>query len=179
MVVAVRAAVAVHHPADEREAASRTEIIAALDRLPAPLDERADPTHVTGSAVVAGRRGVVLVLHKRFGFWVQPGGHLDVGESPWDAARREAEEETGLAVGHPVDGPLLVHVDVHRADRDVPHTHLDLRYLLLAPDADPAPAPHESQEVRWFAWDEAFTVGDASLHGALRAARPHVLRRRW
>jgi hypothetical protein len=50
--------------------------------------------------------------------------------------------------------------------------HLDLRYLLLAPDADPAPPAHESQAVRWFAWDEAFTVGDESLHHALSAARP-------
>ena len=144
--------------------------MAALDRLAAPFDEHADLMHVTGSAIVAGRRGVVLLVHRRLGFWMQPGGHVDPGEAPWEAARRETREETGLAAVHPADGPRLVHVDVHQAARG--HTHLDLRYLLLAPDRDPTPAPGESQEVRWFDWDEAFTVGDESLHGALVAARP-------
>ncbi len=170
LVAAVRAAVTAHPGGDAREARSRAEILDALDRLAAPFDEHADPVHVTGSAIVAGRRGVVLLVHRRLGFWMQPGGHVDPGEAPWEAARRETLEETGLAAVHPADGPCLVHVDVHRAARG--HTHLDLRYLLLAPDRDPTPAPGESQDVRWFDWDEAFAVGDESLHGALVAARP-------
>jgi 8-oxo-dGTP pyrophosphatase MutT (NUDIX family) len=172
LVADVRAIIARHRAAEEGEAASRSTILDALDRLPAPFDEHADRTHVTGSAVVVGRRGVVLLVHRRLGFWMQPGGHLDPGETPWDAARRETAEETGLATEHPPDGPLLVHVDVHEAAQR--HVHLDLRFLLLAPDADPAPPADESQAVRWFDWDEAFTVGDESLHHALTAARPHA-----
>jgi 8-oxo-dGTP pyrophosphatase MutT (NUDIX family) len=172
LVAGVRAAVAGHRAADPREAASRTAILDALDRLAAPFDEHADRTHVTGSAIVVGRRGVVLLVHRRLGFWMQPGGHLDPGETPWDAARRETEEETGLTAVHPPGGPLLTHVDVHEAAEG--HVHLDLRYLLLAPDDDPAPPAHESQAVRWFDWDEAFTVGDESLQHALTAARPHA-----
>ena len=64
---------------------------------------------------------------------------------------------------------MLVHVDVHAAADD--HVHLDLRYLLLGPDADPAPPPGESQEVAWFAWDAAAAVADEALVGALRSAR--------
>jgi 8-oxo-dGTP pyrophosphatase MutT (NUDIX family) len=172
LVADVRAIVARHAAGDEREAASRAAVLDALDRLPTPFDEHADRTHVTGSAVVVGRRGVVLLVHRRLGFWMQPGGHIDPGESPWDAARRETEDETGLPAAHPPDGPRLVHVDVHEAAGS--HIHLDLRYLLLAPDADPAPPAHESQAVRWFDWDEALTVGDESLHRALAAARPHA-----
>ena len=61
-----------------------------------------------------------------------------------------------------------MHVDVHDAPRG--HLHLDLRYLLLAPDDEPAPAPGESQEARWFSWAEADEVADESLRNALRAA---------
>ena len=70
---------------------------------------------------------------------------------------------------HPDGGPRLIHVDVHDAANG--HTHLDLRYLLLAPDDDPAPPPGESPEARWFGWEEATAVADEALVGALRRAR--------
>jgi hypothetical protein len=60
-------------------------------------------------------------------------------------------------------------VDVHRASKN--HVHLDLRYLVGAPDADPAPAPGESQDVAWFSWDEAGALADEALAGALISAR--------
>ena len=169
-VAAVRAAVAARDPVDAREAESVRRFLAELERLPAPLDEHADPVHVTASAIVVGPRGVILHLHRRLQIWVQPGGHIDAGEPPWDAALREAVEETGLAVRHPDRGPVVVHVDVHPGGRG--HTHLDLRYLLLAGPEDPAPPEGESQEVHWFPWDEAIARADPGLEGALRALRP-------
>ncbi len=166
----VRSAVTARMALDERERVSLRSFVDHFDRLPQPFSEDADPVHVTGSAIVVGGRGVVLHLHKRLGVWLQPGGHIDADESPWDGARREAYEETGLEVQHPVGGPELVHVDVHPGPRG--HTHLDLRYLLLAPDADPSPAPGESEQVRWFSWDDAIAVSDPGLTGALLAIRP-------
>jgi 8-oxo-dGTP pyrophosphatase MutT (NUDIX family) len=41
---------------------------------------------------------VLLVLHSNRGLWVIPGGAIDPGEGPADAAVREAWEETGLYV---------------------------------------------------------------------------------
>ncbi len=153
-------------PVDAREAASVDAFRAALARLDRPFDEAAAPTHVTSSAIVVGRRGVLLLRHRRLGIWVQPGGHLEPGEPLAAGARREAAEETGLAVAHPPGGPVLAHVDVHAGGRG--HTHLDLRWLLLA-DGDPAPPPGESQEVAWFAWPDAVGRADPGLAGALRA----------
>lgn len=167
LVSALRAELTAHHPADRREQLSCGQVMSALERLPRPLDRNADRVHVTGSAIVVGARGTVLHRHKRLGLWLQPGGHLDAGESPSEAARRETVEETGLAVEHPAGRPTLVHVDVHPAGT---HLHLDLRYLVVAGDADPAPGPGESQAVAWFTWEEAMAVADASLRGALRAA---------
>ena len=166
----IRAAVVARHPGDERERISLLAFVEHFDRLADPCSETADPVHVTGSAIVVGDRGVVLHRHKRLGIWIQPGGHIDEGEMPWDGALREAEEETGLVVGHPATGPELVHVDVHGGPRG--HTHLDLRYLVMAPDADPAPPPEESQDVAWFGWEDALAIADPALAGALRALRP-------
>src|SRR5262245_8836450 len=122
---------------DEREARSLERFRSELLRLESPFDEHADPVHVTGSAIVVGARGVVLHRHKRLGMWLPPGGHSNAGEQPWDAALREVREETGLPVRHPVGGPQLVHVDVHRGPKG--HTHLDLRYLVESDDVDPSP----------------------------------------
>jgi 8-oxo-dGTP pyrophosphatase MutT (NUDIX family) len=41
---------------------------------------------------------VFLILHKGGKHWGFPKGHLDAGESPLDAAKRELFEETGLQV---------------------------------------------------------------------------------
>ncbi len=161
--------VILHQPASSREAAAKTRFLAELERLPDPTNEHADPTHATASAIVVGTRGTVLHLHKRLGRWMQPGGHIDPGETPPAAARREAEEELGLTVAHPAGGPRLLNLDVHEAA--LGHTHLDLRYLLIGSDKDPAPPPGESPEARWYDWDEAEGMADEALAPALRVAR--------
>jgi 8-oxo-dGTP pyrophosphatase MutT (NUDIX family) len=94
----VRAALLARAPVDERERTSIDRFLVELQRLAHPFDEHADPVHVTGSAIVLGPRGVLLLRHRRLGIWLQPGGHLDAGETPWDAALRESAEETGLDV---------------------------------------------------------------------------------
>lgn len=168
VVEAVRA----HRPVDEREALSRSIFLAELARLDRPFDEEADLTHITASAIVVGPRGVVLHRHRRLHRWMQPGGHVEAGESPSDAALRECVEETGLPVAHPPDGPTLAHLDVHTAARD--HVHLDLRYLVLGSDVAPHPQPGESPEVAWFSWEAALDMADDSLAGGLRSARTLV-----
>jgi 8-oxo-dGTP pyrophosphatase MutT (NUDIX family) len=153
----VRRTVADRDPIDDVERASIVEFLARYDELIDPFDQRSDPIHVTGSAIVVGPRGVILLRHKRLGLWLQPGGHIDQGETPWEAALREAAEETGLDVrwaGLGADGvPPLMHVDVHAGGRG--HTHLDLRYLVDGGDADPDPPDGESQEIGWFDWAAA------------------------
>jgi 8-oxo-dGTP pyrophosphatase MutT (NUDIX family) len=161
-------------PIDDAERRSIERTLAELDRLADPFDQESDPVHVTGSAIVVGPRGVVLLKHKRLGLWLQPGGHVDPGETPWDGALREAHEETGLEVTFTeVDDegvPELVHVDVHAGGRG--HTHLDLRYLVHGGDADPTPPEGESQEIAWFDWSSAIErASDDRLTALLRHLR--------
>lgn len=171
------AELAAHRPGDATEAADLRRTIGLVRWLRAPFDETSDPTHVTGSAIVTdGRGNVVLHRHKRLGIWLQPGGHVDPGETPAAGAHRETLEETGIHAVHPADGPRLIHLDVHPGPRG--HLHLDLRYLLLAePDAVPAPAPGESPHVAWFSAEEACQRGDGSVAAAVRAAGDATHRR--
>jgi len=167
--VAVHQLVANHLALSDTERAAQARFLSELERLSDPYDEHADLTHVTASALVVGHRGTVLHLHKRLGRWMQPGGHIDPGETPPEAARRESIEELGLVVEHPADGPRLLHLDVHEAA--LGHVHLDLRYLVIGPDDDPKPPPGESQEAYWFSWATAEAMADEVLRPALVVAR--------
>lgn len=161
---ALRAALVAIDPVDERERVSRAATFERLDWGDDVFAERAHDHHVTSSAFVVSRRGVILHRHRRLGIWVQPGGHVDPGETPEAAAARETLEETGLVARH-LDPSVLFHVDVHPGPRG--HTHYDLRYLLVAAPIDPSPPPDESPDVFWFAPEEALTRAELALAPAL------------
>lgn len=166
---------------DARERRSVDQFLAAYQDLPDPFSERAGKIHVTSSAIIVcdhstaehgstSRHGVVLHKHLRLGIWLQPGGHIEPGEMPWQSALREATEETGLPVSYLTEQPPLLHVDVHPGPKK--HTHLDLRYLMHAPPVEPAPPEGESQDVAWFPWHRAIATADAGLEGILRSLQP-------
>ena len=159
---------------DDREAASVSRFLTELDRLNDPCSEQADTTHVTASSIVVSARGLILHKHKRLGIWLQPGGHIDPGEDAAEAALRECLEETGLRAQHFGGAPMLVHVDTHDGPRG--HYHLDLRYLLAAPDEDPNPPEGESQDVRWFGWPELGDHNEPGIAGAIAALTTFTLR---
>ena len=47
------------------------------------------------SAIVIIKNNKILLLKDYRGYWVTPGGGRHRGETPWDTAKREYEEETG------------------------------------------------------------------------------------
>ncbi len=165
---------ATHTPIDDRERESIKVFRELAPLLSAPFDEHSDTTHVTGSAIVVGAPGVVLHLHKRLNMWLQPGGHIDASESVDQAAMREAREETGLQLQHFLGLPKFIHLDVHPGPRG--HTHLDVRFLLIADNETFAPAEGESQQVKWFSFDEALQASEDGARGAIRVARQIVNR---
>ena len=94
--------------------------------------------------------------------WMQPGGHLDKGETPFKAAVRETKEETGVQASF-VDE--IFHVDVHETPSG--HTHYDLRYLGFTENKELNPADGESQQVEWFSKEKCLNLTDPALIGAI------------
>jgi 8-oxo-dGTP pyrophosphatase MutT (NUDIX family) len=172
VTAALRAALAIHRPADPAEAADLTEVVAMVDAVADPAS-RHEPLHVTASALVVhpatGR--VLLRWHAKQERWLQVGGHFDPGEDdPWLVALREAEEETGLVDLRPlVDGLFQVTiVDVAPTPKEPPHRHADLRYLLATDRPDDVPALVEDVPLRWCSLDEALALADEGLERLLR-----------
>jgi 8-oxo-dGTP pyrophosphatase MutT (NUDIX family) len=141
--------------------------------------ERADPFrrddpegHVTASAVVtnASADRFLLVFHRKLDRWLQPGGHVEESDpSVFDAALREAREETGLADFSAPLGPAILDLDVHAIPAfgpDPPHFHFDVRFLLTVGDGgEPAP------DAAWFVRDRIPPLdSDGSLSRAVRKA---------
>jgi len=53
--------------------------------------------HLTASGFVLQGNSMLLIKHRYLKVWLQPGGHIDLGEHPCDAAQREVlEERVGL-----------------------------------------------------------------------------------
>src|SRR3954470_7503233 len=53
----------------------------------------------SAGALVRDRDGRLLILKPTYkGGWTIPGGVIEIGESPWEACRRETREESGLDV---------------------------------------------------------------------------------
>jgi 8-oxo-dGTP pyrophosphatase MutT (NUDIX family) len=127
-----------YHPLDARERGFRERMVQLLD-TPTPTSRRQfEPGHLTASAFALSpeRDAVLLILHKKLGIWVQPGGHIEPGDETLEAAaRRELAEEVGLALpasAHAAIFDLDIHPIPARKD-EAAHEHFDVRFCFQAP----------------------------------------------
>ncbi len=170
--------------ADFREAESLARILRFLAAPADPFSRDNPEGHITGSAVVARPDGsaFLLILHRKLGRWLQPGGHTEESdESVLATALREAREETGLTRFDVPAEDAILDVDVHpipARGRDPAHFHFDIRYLLVTAEAhDRSAAEDPARPMRWATFEDALASGvDDSLARALDKARAMLTR---
>jgi 8-oxo-dGTP pyrophosphatase MutT (NUDIX family) len=122
-----------------------------------------------GAAGLLVQRGTqVLMQHRAMwshegGTWAVPGGALDVGESPLDAALREAAEEAGVSAS------------AVRPRHSWTIDHGTWAYTTVITEAvgsiDPQRLDGESEELRWVAVTDVTTL---PLHSGFAAGWPSV-----
>lgn len=150
----------------------RTEMLAFANEHPDALLRTCEAGHFTGSALVVhdDRERLLLMLHAKAGLWLQPGGHADGQADLGDVAVREATEETGVSGLRVVRPAIDLDIHVFRPRVGAPHTHLDVRYLVLAPPGGEPTGNHESEALRWVTLAElpGYGVDDGLLRFARR-----------
>lgn len=122
-----------------------------------------DPKVACG--VLIERAGCVLLVQRRFepgrGLWCLPAGFEDADESPEEAARREAQEETGL------DATLNGLLGVYHYTDDPRGAGILLIYRAqIAPDAEPI-AGDDAQAAAFFAPDALPAISHHTHRAAL------------
>lgn len=103
------------------------------------------------------RRGRDVLLGKRLmshgvGRWCTPGGHIEFGETPEDAARREVMEETGLQLGRVRRSEVLPYLNTffHEDGKQYITLYLEGEYM----NGDPvAKEPEKCAKWLWFPVD--------------------------
>jgi 8-oxo-dGTP pyrophosphatase MutT (NUDIX family) len=149
-----------------------TKHIRPATRHSKPASKRQLIKHYTASVFIftdSIPRKVLLVHHKKFDKWMQPGGHQEEHENPIETAIREVHEETGLditpylGVVNPIDDiagfiprpQYLLEEKIVKHGKEPEHYHLDQVYHVRIPEQPPAVSKRESHDVRWFTSEEA------------------------
>lgn len=157
--VAIRSIISEIAPVDALEAMHRTDVMewidsgAAIFRTEKPATP---PKHLVAYCVLVDTetRRVLLVDHRDAQLWLPTGGHVDPGEPPSVAARREMREELGISPAfHPAigDAPLMVTV-TETGGMSASHVDVSLWFVFDGSD-DPAVSPDAGEFVAAQWWD--------------------------
>ncbi len=120
--------------------------------------------HFTVAVFVVSEGKVLLHHHRKLGMWLPPGGHIEEGELPDEAAVREVWEETGIRVvlvgerREDVEDPVQLHrpAGVQLENIGPGHQHIDLIYFARPRDSVEIHANYSEDRVGWYGpedWD--------------------------
>jgi 8-oxo-dGTP diphosphatase len=127
-----------------------------MDGLP-PGDPRRYPKSPVVIAAVIVRKGDKILLAKRGGepykgLWAPPGGSVELGETVFEAGKREVREETG--VDTEIDGIQEAEDFIRRDAEGMVQAHLIIIRLLGSYAGGTAKADSDADDVGWYSTDE-------------------------
>lgn len=164
-------------PADPAQDSLRHAIMAFVLARPDACLRSCEPGHITASALVLDHTAsrTLLTLHPRLGRWVQLGGHCEDGDPDIAAAAlREATEESGIP-GLTIEAmPTAMHVHALTCSLGVPTRHLDMQFVVHAPQGAAITRSDESLDLRWWSLDALPEGSDYGLTQLVAAARRDV-----
>lgn len=176
----IATAVATYLDRRPEEAALLAEPLRLLAQGEGLASRRCLPMHVTVGALLTRGGEVLLIGHRAYGILLQPGGHLEPGDSTLlGAALRELVEETGIdpATVSPAS-PVPVYVEYGlvpaRPERDEPeHGHLDLGYAFTTARGDVGRMQEsEVTSAAWYPLDVAERLVGARIGRAVGGPAP-------
>jgi 8-oxo-dGTP pyrophosphatase MutT (NUDIX family) len=120
--------------------------------------------HFTVAVFVVRDGKVLLHRHRKLGMWLPPGGHIEEGELPDEAAVREVWEETGVRIElvgerrEDITDPVQLHrpAGVQLENIGPNHQHIDLIYFARAPGSAEIRDEFAGDQVGWYGtedWD--------------------------
>ncbi len=153
----------------------RHSVLAFLAARPDACLRECVPGHITASALVLDQSGTraLLTLHPRFGRWLQLGGHCeDTDADIVAAALREAAEESGVDALTIDPALAALHVHPVTCSLGVPTRHLDMQFIVHAPQNAEIACSDESLDLRWWPLDALPDDCDFGLTQLAAAAAP-------
>ncbi len=134
---------------------------------------------------------LLLHMHKKLHVLLQPGGHVELREDPWQAITHELKEESGYAleeleilqpkgalrqVTNAKLHPVPVVVNTHNFDDEGTHKHTDISFAFLAHDAPKSqPEEGESNDIRWLSLEELSALDSSEIFENVREIGKYVL----
>lgn len=123
--------------------------------------------HFTATTFIVYENKVLLHLHKKLGFWLPVGGHIDRDELPEIAALREIKEESGLDVKLYNPDKQIKMGDTKQLSRPMHiileninqfHQHIDFIYYATSKSDELNPENGETLNLKWFSVKEIKTL---------------------
>lgn len=106
------------------------------------------------ATILCKRDHEILFVRKSKAKWNLPGGKVEDGETPFEAALRELAEETGVQV------PSLEFITLFEGDKVMHHV-----FAIDVPKSTKATAQNEIANCKWLTWKE---LSDRALNPSIK-----------
>jgi 8-oxo-dGTP pyrophosphatase MutT (NUDIX family) len=140
-----------------------------------PESTKTSTKHYTASVIILSQEKpakALLLHHRKYDKWSQPGGHQEPWENIYETAIRETKEETGIDITPYMERPkpfdehaTFIPLPNYILEEKIPahgdqpgHYHIDMNYIIRIPEQAATHDPDEAHHIQWFTREEIKTL---------------------